>query len=235
MSEPSYLIAFSVGFLSFLAPCTLPVLPGYFSYLAGISDEKDKGKKQVKIFLASLFFVFGFLLVLMILGATASLAGRFLLRNRKFWQKIGGVFIIIFGLQTMGALKLKFLQRGKSWQLEKFTSWKHGKAFLVGSSFAIGWTPCIGPILGSILILASQTQTLSQGFGLLTFYALGLSIPMLLSGFFLSQLKFLKNRYIPLISGSILIILGMLLFFDQYAKLTIWTSQLYRFLKIPIY
>lgn len=235
MTEPSFLIAFGVGFLSFLAPCTLPVLPGYFSYLARADREEDARKKQVKIFFTSLFFVLGFLLVLVILGATASFAGQFLLRNRSFWQKIGGLIIIIFGLQTMGFLELNFLQKGKSLGLERLTSWQKGKAFLAGSSFGIGWVPCIGPILGSILILASQTQTLTRGVGLLISYALGLSIPMLFSGFLLSKLKFLKNQRIPLVSGGILVVLGVLLFTNQYDKLTLWISGVYKVFKIPIF
>lgn len=233
MSEPGFLLAFGVGFLSFLAPCTLPVLPGYFSFLAGASQ--DERKKRIEIFLVSLAFVLGFLLILVILGATASLAGQFLLRNRKIWQKIGGLIIVIFGLQTMGFLKTSFLQEGKSLNLERFTSWQKGKAFLAGGSFGIGWVPCIGPILGSILVLASQTQTLKKGVGLLASYALGLSIPLLLSAFFWAQLKFLKNQYVPLISGGTLVILGLLLFFGQYSKLTILTAQAYQFFKIPIF
>lgn len=235
MTEPSFLIAFGVGFLSFLAPCTLPVLPGYFSYLARVDREEDAKKKQVKIFFTSLFFVLGFLLILVILGAAASFAGQFLLRNRSFWQKIGGLVIIIFGLQTMGFLELNFLQKGRSFGLERLTSWQKGKAFLAGSSFGIGWVPCIGPILGSILILASQTQTLTRGVGLLTSYALGLSIPMLFSGFLLTRLRFLRNRYVPSISGGILVVLGVLLLAGQYEKLTLWISGVYKVLKIPIF
>lgn len=235
MTEPSFLIAFGIGILSFLAPCTLPVLPGYFSYLAGVNQEKNERKKRVKIFFASLSFAFGFLLVLVVLGATASAAGQFLLKNRNFWQKIGGLFIVIFGLQTMGVIQgLRLTIPDRRYNPDRGSGRKR-EAFLTGASFGIGWTPCIGPILGSILILAAQTQTLSRGVGLLTSYALGLSIPLLLSGFFLGQLKFLRRPYVPLISGGILIILGVMLFLDQYSKLTIWTERVYRFLKIPIF
>lgn len=233
--EVNFLIAFYVGILSFLSPCILPVLPGYFSYLAGASKEKDGGQKRLKVFLISLAFVLGFLLVLIILGATASALGQLLLINKKFWQKIGGLLIIIFGLQTMGFLRWQFLEKGRSFNFDKFTPWKKGKAFFAGSSFGLAWTPCIGPILGSILILAGQTQSLTRGIGLLVSYALGLSIPMLLSGFFLAQLEILRSQYIPIISGTILLILGILLFFGQYFKLTIWTAQLFEVLKIPIF
>lgn len=235
MSEPGFLLAFFIGILSFLAPCTLPVLPGYFSYLAGVGREEDGYKKRLKVLATSLVFVAGFLLVLITLGATASAMGQFLLKNKRFWQKVGGVLIIIFGLQTMGFLKLRILAREKNWHLEKLTSWKHGRAFLAGSSFGLGWVPCIGPILGSILILAGQTQTLTRGVGLLVVYALGLAIPMILSGFFLGQLKFLSRPYVPLVSGGILVLLGTLLFFSQYSKLTILTSQVYELLNIPIF
>lgn len=231
MTEPSFLIVFGIGILSFLAPCTLPVLPGYFSYLAGVDQEKNERKKRIKTFFASLFFVLGFLLVLIILGASASALGQFLLKNRTLWQKIGGLIIIVFGLQTMGFLNFRFPILDRRHNPDPVS----GSAFLAGASFGIGWVPCIGPILGSILILASQTQTLTRGVGLLTSYALGLSIPMLFSGFFLSQLKFLRRPSVPLISGGILIILGMMLFLDQYSQLTIWTERVYKILKIPIF
>lgn len=235
MIEVNFLIAFGVGVLSFFSPCILPVLPGYFSYLAGASKEKDGSQKRLKVFFVSLAFVLGFSFVLIILGATASALSQLLLINKKFWQKIGGLIIIIFGLQTMGFLKWNFLRKGRSFNFNKFIPWKKGKAFFAGSSFGLAWTPCIGPILGSILILAGQTRSLTQGVGLLAAYALGLSIPMLLSGFFLTQLKVLQSRYATTISGTILLILGSLLFFNQYYKLTIWTAQLFRILKIPIF
>lgn len=235
MNEPSFLLAFIIGFLSFLSPCILPVLPGYFSYLAGLSREENDYQKRLKTLVISFVFVIGFLLVLVILGATASIIGQFLLKDKLFWQKVGGVIIVVFGLQTMGFLKINFFQREKNWHLEKFTSLKNGKAFLAGTSFGFAWTPCIGPILGSILILAGQTQTLTRGIGLLTFFALGLAIPMVFSGFFLSQLKFLSKPFIPLISGGILVLLGIILFLNQYSKLAVWTAQVYRFLDIPIF
>lgn len=227
MTEPSFLIAFGVGILSFLAPCTLPVLPGYFAYLAGASQEKDNRRKRLKILATSLAFVIGFLLVLVLLGATASIAGQFLLSNRRLWQKIGGALIMIFGLQTTGIVR---------WPRGFQAFWQRKpQAFLAGASFGLSWTPCIGPILGSILVLASQTQTLTQGISLLTSYALGLAIPMLLSGVFLSQFKFLRSQYISVISGVVLLTLGLLLFFDQYSQLTTKTAQVYRFLNIPIF
>lgn len=230
MIKPNFLIAFGVGFLSFLAPCTLPVLPGYFSYLAGVDQGKNGHQKRFRLFVVSLAFVSGFLLVLVILGAGASIVGRFLLKNKRFWQKIGGFLIIIFGLQTIGVVRgfRGFQGFGESWKGK-------GKSFLAGVSFGLSWTPCIGPILGSILVLAGQSQTLESGVALLIFYALGLAVPMLFSGFFLSQLKFLRHQYTPIISGAILLILGILLFFDQYSKLTIWTAEAYRFLNIPIF
>lgn len=235
MSEPTFLIAFGVGFLSFLAPCTLPVLPGYYSYLAGISQEKNGSQKQLKVFITSLAFVGGFMLVLLILGASASALGRFFLINRLLWQKVGGLLIIIFGLQMMGVLKWGLLGKSTNFNFGRYVPWKRGKAFLAGASFGLGWTPCIGPILGSILILASQTQTLTRGAGLLLAFALGLAIPMLFSGFFISQLKYLRSQYVSVISGVILITLGILLFFGQYFRLTVWMSQIYRTLNIPIY
>lgn len=235
MNDPGIFIAFGIGVLSFLAPCTLPVLPGYFSYLAGVDQERNRRKKQIKTFFTSLAFVLGFSLILVILGATASVIGQFLLKNRNLWQKIGGLIIIFFGLQTMGLIRgFQFTIPDRRYNPDPVSGWK-GKAFLAGAGFGIGWTPCIGPILGSILVLASQTQTLFRGVGLLIAYALGLSIPMLFSGFLLTKLKFLKSQYIPSISGGILIVMGLLLFFNQYERLTFGIAKIYQILKIPIF
>lgn len=235
MIQPSFFIAFGVGFLSFLAPCTLPVLPGYFSYLAGVSHKENGKQKRFRIFVTSLSFVLGFLLVLVTLGATASVAGQFLLKNKRLWQKVGGLIVFLFGLQIMGVLKWSFFERSKTLDLTKLVPWQKGKAFFTGASFGLGWTPCVGPVLGSILVLAAQTKTLGQGMGLLVAYTLGLAIPLLFSGFFLAQLKFLRGQYARLISGMTLAILGILLFFNQYSKLTTGLARFYQVLKIPIF
>ncbi len=220
MIEPNFLIAFGVGVLSFLSPCILPVLPGYFFYLSS---------KRSKVLVTSASFVLGFSLVLVILGAAASAAGQLLLGHISFWQKIGGFLIVVFGLQTMGVFK-GFAGFGEFFEKRL----GRGGPFLAGVSFGLSWTPCIGPILGSILVLASQTQTLIRGVGLLVSYALGLGIPMVLSGFFLTRLRIFHNQYVSLLSGAVLITLGLLLFFGWYSKLTIWTEQVYRFLGIPV-
>lgn len=235
MIEPNFFIAFGIGLLSFLSPCILPVLPGYFSYLAGVTQVGKEKEKRWKVFLISLFFVLGLALVLVILGTAASAAGQYLIKNRVFWQRVGGLMIIVFGLQTMGFLKLKLLQKGKMFNFEKLTSWPEGKAFLTGSSFGLGWVPCLGPILGSILILAGQTQTLRRGMGLLVAYVLGVAVPMLFSGLFFAKLKILRHRFVPLISGGVLVVLGILLLTNQYEKLSFLTFETYQYFKIPVF
>lgn len=232
--EISLSTAFIAGFLSFFAPCILPLIPPYFAWLLGIS-EKDlqEGKPRFDLFLHSLFLMLGFTIVFIILGASASRLGQFLAPHRLLVQRIGGLLIILFGLELIGLLKIfKNHPVGLAQQLFKKINHKTS-SFLVGLTFAFAWVACFSPILGSILVLSSFQGTLAQGIMLLSFYSLGLAIPFLLSSFFLGfvmvRIKFLEKitKWINLFSGSILIVLGVLLFTDSFYKIVAWLNENY--------
>ena len=208
-------IALGAGFISFLSPCVLPLIPGYISYISGQNLEQIVEKKQ-KILAKTIIFSLGFSLVFISFGATASYFGSFLINYSDTLRIIAGIIIIIFSLQIMGVLKLNILNKEKRFYTKNYSN-NLFFPFLVGTAFAFGWTPCIGPVLGSILTLAAVETSIAQGVILLSFYSLGLAIPFILSGYaitkFLSVSKNLKSkmRLISLIGGSILLITGILI------------------------
>jgi cytochrome c-type biogenesis protein len=220
----SFLIAFLAGFLSFLSPCVLPLVPAYISYITGISfndliDPQAKGKIRRITLINSGLFILGFSLVFITLGASATFIGNLLTNYVHIIRKIGSVFIILFGLYLTGAFKLNFLMQER--RLE-FGMNPHGylSSILIGITFAAGWTPCVGPILASILLYASFSETMGTGIYLLISYSLGLAVPFLITALaitsFLSAFKRINKfiRYINLISGLLLIFMGILLFSD---------------------
>jgi len=235
--EVSIIGALIAGFLSFFAPCVILLLPSYFAWLLGVSkrDIKENLKKRdlrLKIFFHSLLLVLGFSIIFIILGAMASSLGKVLAGYRLIIQRIGGVVIILFGLEFAGFLKIF-----KNYQvnlIEKLFSRFNKKvgSFVVGSVFAFAWVACFSPILGSILVLASFQGTLNQGIILLSFYSLGLAFPFLLSalffGFIIERIKDLTKifKWLNLFSGLILIILGILLLTDEFYKLVSWLSKI---------
>lgn len=232
--EISIIVAFSAGFLSFLASCILPLIPPYLAWLSGISLKDDLSKKQVrsKLFFNSVLLVLGFSIVFIILGASASFFGQVLAPYRLLFQRIGGIVIIFFGLEFIGFSKLlKNYQIGVVKKL--FFKLNHRtSSFLVGLTFAFAWVACFSPILGTILILSSFQGTLTQGIILLSFYSLGLAIPFLLTSFFLGviieRVKAWKKitKWINLFSGLILIVLGILLFTDDFYKVVSWFAKI---------
>lgn len=189
--EPLSLIipAFIAGIITFLAPCTLPLVPGYLGFISGVSleDVKDPAKSKkarLRIFLNGLFYVIGFSVIFILLGSLFGLAGSVLFKYRLWLSRIGGIFVILFGLyMILGAVKipfLSFLGADKRLQITKVI--KPGNplsSFLFGTAFGFGWTPCVGPVLGSILLLASSSATVSSGAFLLTVFSLGLAVPFL--------------------------------------------------------
>ncbi len=231
----SIITAFSAGFLSFLAPCILPLIPPYLAWLFGISSKEDfrKRKIKIKLFLHSLLFILGFSIVFIILGASASFVGKIFAAHRLLVQRIGGLIIILFGLEFIGFLKI--LKNHRIDLIKKlFNKLNHKTgSFLVGLTFAFAWVACFSPILGSILILSSFQGSLTQGVILLSFYSLGLAIPFLLTSLFLSfiieRIKVFTGiiKWINLFSGLILITLGVLLFTDKFYKIVMWISKLY--------
>ena len=215
-------IAFGAGLISFLSPCVLPLIPGYISYISGSSLNELIEKKSVNIF-PIILFTLGFSLVFISFGATASFLGSVILNNSYELRIASGIIIIIFSLHILGILNLNFLNYEKRIYTEK----KSGifSSILVGMAFGFGWTPCIGPILGSILALASIEQSLNRGILLLIFYSLGLAIPFILSGYLIQKfLVFSKNlkskmNIILKSGGALLLLTGILMITNQLQAL----------------
>ena len=228
-------IALGAGFISFLSPCVLPLIPGYISYISGQNLEQIVEKKQ-KILAKTIIFSLGFSLVFISFGATASYFGSFLINYSDTLRIIAGIIIIIFSLQIMGVLKLNILNKEKRFYTKNYSN-NLFFPFLVGTAFAFGWTPCIGPVLGSILTLAAVEASILQGIILLSFYSLGLAIPFILSGYgitkFLSVSKILKKkmRTISLIGGSILLITGLLILMNLLQIVGFYLLEIFPFLE----
>ncbi len=231
-SQVGYLVAFGAGFVSFISPCVLPLIPGYISYITGLSlEELETGKDHIKdILLASLLFVAGFSLIFVLLGATASWGGSLLFKNRQLLNRLAGIFIIIMGLILMEIVKLPFLYQERRLQLK--SSWGKVSSFPLGMAFAFGWTPCIGPILSAILGFAASVGSLREGAILLFFYSMGLGIPFILTALIMEKLvatfSWIKRHYrlINLVSGGILIVMGILLFFNRITYISILIQKI---------
>ena len=232
MSEPlGIVVAFTAGLFSFLSPCVLPLFPSYLSFVTGMSvadlqaDLTPATRRRVMIH--SLAFVVGFSLIFVALGASFSAAGQILLDYRDLIRRVGGALIILFGLYIAGVLTFGPFSRTRQWQIREKPAGYVG-SFVVGLTFAIGWTPCVGPILGAILSLASTAENIGRGIGLLIAYSAGLGVPFLLSAVALGAfLKFFR-RYRPLIpvveraAGVILVVVGVLVFTNYYLLLNAW-------------
>ena len=216
-------LAFGAGFISFLSPCVLPLIPGYISYISGESLG-DIVEKQKKIILKTVLFSLGFSLVFISFGATASLIGNILLENSNTLRIIAGIIIIIFSLQLIGVLNLNFLNQEKRFQTKNYSN-NLFFPVLVGAAFGFGWTPCIGPVLGSILTLAAVESSIGKGILLLSFYSLGLAIPFILSGYGISKfLAFSKNfrkniKIVSVTGGAVLLITGILILTNKLQAL----------------
>lgn len=226
-SNVSLIAAFAAGFLSFISPCVLPLIPGYVSFVSGVSLEDMRGDATAvssarrHVLITSLFFVLGFSLVFIALGATASVVGRFLFEKQPILAKIAGVLLVIFGLHTMGVFRIGFLENEKRLQADRKPAGALG-AMLVGIAFAFGWSPCIGPILGGIMALAASKETVWEGVELLAVYSAGLGIPFLLTSIAINQFfafsKRIRKHYhtIELVSGGLLVAIGVLIFTNQF-------------------
>lgn len=229
MQDVSFPLAFLAGVLSFLSPCVLPLVPSYVSFITGISFEDLKegvDKKRIRYLTItnSLAFIFGFSSVFIALGASSSVVGRFLFEYQEGIRIIGGILVIILGLFVAGFLKLNFLMRDKKIHLSGKPVGYLG-TFAVGMTFAAGWTPCIGPILGTILLYASSKASAMYGFKLLAVYSLGLAIPffvasLAINSFLSYSRKFLKHmKVIMVVSGLLLIIFGIMLLTNRLGEL----------------
>ena len=211
-------VAFGAGLISFLSPCVLPLIPGYISFISGASLNELLAKKKINM-IPLILFTLGFSFVFIMFGAAASYLGQVLLQNSQTLRVIAGLIIIIFSLQLIGIVNISFLNFEKKVYTKRNNNiWF---SFVVGMAFGFGWTPCIGPILGSILALASTEETMFKAIILLSFYSLGLAIPFILSGYLMQRfLMFSKNfrkniNLVSKIGGVILLITGILILTNQ--------------------
>ena len=225
------LIAFSAGFISFLSPCVLPLIPGYISYISGQAlDEIIKDNKSV--LLKTIFFSIGFSIVFISFGITASFIGKLLISYSNQLRIIAGIIIILFSLQFIGLINLKILNS----ETRFFTkNYNDNLIFpiIVGVAFGFGWTPCIGPVLGSILALAAIEENISKGILLLSFYSLGLAIPFIISGILIDKFLFFSKsfrKYISTITktgGAILLFTGIAILTGQLQVLGFFILEYY--------
>jgi len=213
-------IAFLAGLISFLSPCVLPLIPGYISYISGTSFDQLLKKKRDLIVIKTIFFTLGFSFIFITLGSTASFIGKFFLSNSNNFRIFAGIVIIFFSLHLIGVINFKFINK----DLKFFTNtYSHSLAFpfIVGAAFGFGWTPCIGPILGSILALAAIEGNVGRSILLLSSYSLGLAIPFIISGILIDKfLYFSKNfqnhiKKITKIGGIILLLTGIAILTGQ--------------------
>jgi cytochrome c-type biogenesis protein len=238
VESPTFLAAFVAGLLSFISPCVLPLIPGYLSYISGLTldemegtgaSDADRAQARRRVVVASIFFILGFSCVFISLGAAASAIGSFLLERQRVLSKIAAVIVILFGLHTMGVLRIGWLYSEKRVQVERKPTSVFG-AFFVGLAFAFGWTPCIGPILAGILAIAGVQDTIGQGVRLLAVYSLGLGVPFLLTAlainqFFAAFAKIRKHYHaIEVGSGLLLCTIGILIFTDRFTIIARWLS-----------
>jgi cytochrome c-type biogenesis protein len=244
------LAAFGAGLLSFISPCVLPLIPGYLSYISGLSLDEMRGtpgaggsavavvappEVRRRVILSSLAFIVGFSLVFIALGASATTIGHFLTRRLTLLGRIAGVIIVLFGLHTMGVLRIEWLYQEKRVQTQRKPTTLVG-AMLVGIAFAFGWTPCIGPILAGILAIAATRSGDGEGVRLLAVYSLGLAVPffataLAINRFFGAMSRIRKHYHaIEMVSGGLLVAIGLLIFTNRFTIIAQWLTPY-----LPVY
>jgi cytochrome c-type biogenesis protein len=258
MDENVTLIAaFGAGLLSFISPCVLPLVPGYLSYISGVSLDEMRGQPGARpgaapgagvavavatppdvrrrILFSSLAFILGFSIVFIALGATASALGGFLMERLSMLTRIAGAIIIVFGLHTMGVLRIEWLYQERRVHTSRKPSGALG-AMLVGIAFAFGWTPCIGPILSGILLFAASQETVDHGVRLLAVYSAGLGVPffaaaLAMDRFFAAMNRIRKHyRKVEIVSGVLLVVIGLLIFTNNFTVIAQWLTPY-----LPVY
>jgi cytochrome c-type biogenesis protein len=236
MNEVSVLVVFTAGIFSFLSPCVLPLIPSYLSFLSGVSLEEMRsgtiqGNIRRRVVLNSLFFIFGFSIVFISLGASASYLGSLFVGYRTFIRTMGGILIIVVGLYLIGVFKVPFLERYLQFNLKGKPTGYFGSV-LVGITFALAWTPCVGPILGAVLTLAGTSAEVDRGMLLLATYAAGLGLPFFLSALAMNSFfQFSQGfrRYIRVVhvtAGVLLLIVGVLILTDYLTILNAYAISL---------
>ncbi|HXF93210.1 MAG TPA: cytochrome c biogenesis protein CcdA [Nitrospiraceae bacterium] len=236
LPQISFFAAFSAGLLSFVSPCVLPLVPSYISYITGLSveqltDAAERSRFRKTIIMNSLLFIAGFSVVFVAFGASASLIGQMLIAYQEHLRRFGGILVVIFGLYLLGILNLNFLKTEKRFHFRNRPAGYLG-SFLIGVAFAAGWTPCVGPVLGTILLYASTTDALTDGVTLLTCYSLGLGLPLFLTALgvdrFLAYFKEVRAYLwgVSTVSGVLLVVVGVMIYANS---LTMITSFLERY------
>ncbi len=234
MTHLNLAVAFLAGVLGFFSPCVVPLIPGYISFVSGISlpemELMERRQHAGRVLLATVVFVLGFSVIFTALGASASVAGAFVLTNRLLLSRIGGVIVILLGLTMLGIIKIPALVRERRLQITRRPRSMLG-AFPIGMAFGFAWTPCVGPVLGAILTLAATTQRAADGAVLLFAYSLGLGIPFLAAALLLTttfeRMRSLGRyaRIIETASGVFLVVMGAALLFDLVFRLNAWILQ----------
>ncbi len=221
--ELTYFGVFMAGVLSFFSPCIVPLIPMYIGFLAG--EMTPEGHKAKKLYLNATGFLMGLMLVFILLGAVATAIGSYLLSLSSVLRQVSGVIIIIFGVFQLGLIKWDFLIRTRQIRV-RAKSAGFGTAFLMGMAFSFGWTPCVGPILGTVLLYAANTQTLQTGIFLLIIYALGFIVPFMISTLLIERAaKWFEGsgswlKYMKWVSGLLMIAVGLLIYFNYLTRLT---------------
>ena len=227
-------IAFGAGFISFLSPCVLPLIPGYISYVSGSSINELLEKKNINL-TPIILFTAGFSSVFIVFGAASTFLGKVLLQNSNELRIVAGLVIVVLSLHIIGFFNIKYLNYEK--RIQTNINKNFFSPILIGMAFAFGWTPCIGPILGSILVLASTEESLFRGILLLSFYSIGLAIPFILSGFLMQKFLIFSKNFkknidkVSKIGGIVLLITGVLIITNQLQGLGFYLIELFPFLQ----
>lgn len=229
---PSLLVALLAGVISFLSPCVLPIVPPYLAYMGGVTmgDMTSGARSNRPAVIAALFFALGLSTVFIFLGFTTSLLGQMFLQNQRVFGMVAGIVIIVFGLHFLGILRIPFLYREARIDAGDRGGSALG-AYVLGLAFAFGWTPCIGPILGAILSIAAQEGSVARGTALMAVYAVGLGLPFILAAVFINRAVAVMDRFkrhmavIEKVMGALLIVVGLALVFDLFARFSFWLLE----------
>jgi len=229
LEQLNLLLAFGAGLLSFVSPCSLPLYPAFLSYVTGISFnelKEEKGILRRKSLIHTLLFLLGFSIIFMALGFSTSFIGQIFIQYKEFLRQIGAIIMVFFGLVILGFFKIDILQSEKKIHFKKRPKGYFGSV-LIGMGFAAGWTPCTGPILAGVIALGVSDP--GKGMLYMLFYVLGFSIPFLIMSLFIGKMKFLqrKNGLFMKIGGAIMIVMGVLLYFDMMTKIIAFLTPIF--------
>lgn len=239
MIDVATISVFIAGIIMFLAPCTLPLVPAYLAFISGVSGDGGALSRhdRIRIMKNGIAFVLGFSVVFIISGVLLGLFGSYVAPYRAILLQLSGILIILFGLMMLGVIRVSFLERQHAFRISTlYTPGKQASAALVGASFAFGWTPCVGPILASVLLLAGTAGTVAEGTYLLTVFSLGLALPFLLTAFlyghaarFVGRVSWV-SRIISLVGGAFLVLLGVLILTDNFGLTITYGYEWFDFL-----